>query len=129
MMEEQDFLNQLKKNYLPNLVYIEFPKDLSVIRKNVLNEILKDIWENKDNKQFEFSLKEFQQITGIFLSNDEQVKDLSRTLAEVDFICLGDDGLSMDSLVHNFVFDPNNKIRFEISDLARQYFVQISHWS
>jgi prenyltransferase beta subunit len=129
MMEEQDFLNQLKKNYLPNLVYIEFPKDLSVIRKNVLNEILKDIWENKDNKQFEFSLKEFQQITGIFLSDDEQVKDLSRTLAEVDFICLGDDGLSMDSLVHNFVFDPNNKIRFEISDLARQYFVQISHWS
>lgn len=128
-MEEQDFLNQLKKNYLPNLVYIEFPKDLSVIRKNVLNEILKDIWENKDNKQFEFSLKEFQQITGIFLSDDEQVKDLSRTLAEVDFICLGDDGLSMDSLVHNFVFDPNNKIRFEISDLARQYFVQISHWS
>jgi hypothetical protein len=102
---------------------------LSVIRKNVLNEILKDIWENKDNKQFEFSLKEFQQITGIFLSDDEQVKDLSRTLAEVDFICLGDDGLSMDSLVHNFVFDPNNKIRFEISDLARQYFVQISHWS
>jgi hypothetical protein len=129
MIEAQDFLNQLKKNYLPNLVYIEFPKDLSVIRKNVLNEILKDIWENKDNKQFEFSLKEFQQITGIFLSDDEQVKDLSRTLAEVDFICLGDDGLSMDSLVHNFVFDPNNKIRFEISDLARQYFVQISHWS
>jgi len=42
-MEEQEFFKELKKNYLPNVVYIEFPEEYSVLRRDIMNAILKAI--------------------------------------------------------------------------------------
>lgn len=128
-MEEQDSIAGLKKNYLPNVVYPEFPEELSALRRDVINAISHDILKNKNKTNFEYTLTEFQELTGVFLSNREQYEELKKVLDEVSFVCNEGDGFSVGVFILSYGFEYNKSIRFEISDMARRYFEQLSHWS
>ncbi len=106
--------------------YINSPKKLTAAQRNVLNVILTKVKVNSNIQYLDFQLHEISDLMGIKVTNFEQFREVFRSMKDIEIVGMKEEGLGLDNLIGETIFLHNNMgIRFYLTNLARQHFVQL----